>query len=536
MFNQPVQTENIVPLGLTLFESGTYGDQFLRGIGTEVNGNTVNRISELMIQSGNKLAPGMLNSIAGSIVTPMSQVEGLAGIDLGWQEKRFRWRLELKIENRFGGFVFRKVLTGWTNHLGMSDLNGNPVFDPNMMFYINNDLSLRDRQTTAANGLGLQTVTERIASDQILLGSWEKFSHNNPLSLRPEDVTSQLASGGNIMEMSGASVSNFYAQFMASPVKASSRRNNSPTHWLGKILRSYQSAADAYGNDSMMVDGIDETLANATGLAKDGVLHENSFIMKLKEVSDYMDQGFFTYGQLCALFPEIGMMTNCRMYGGGSNILVQPPMAGDSARMDNSDMTTMTMQKLMNSLPALMSDCLLDSCGFIFTNEQAGCADSLTPIAPEFFAPAVKGLHPQQLAMDFINKFLIELAPILTHQGQVALTIRFISNLYGNTEITINYAGSGEYKYNLPTFADTLTSPMVTRDGRKLSQIGMDIQNLMSAVADTGVLDANTLTFSQMVQGQQPMSAGSLFGGGAPVSFPNAGSGASSDETTTLLF
>lgn len=483
-FQTGTEQNDIKPIRLWFYESGQYQQQYRTGIMTNVDGNTLNRIDEIT-QGGTMLQRGVLNSIANDIIVPANTIEKRLDVMGGWNEKRFRFLLEVEITNRFGGHRHRKVITGWTSHMGMQDPlgNGDALMDQNMLMYINNDITLRDTPVPSPDGLRRMVRTERVSSDHILLGSYDTQSpYGQEVSLRPEDITANIATGATIMSLGGGHVNNTYAQFVASPIKLSSRQNESPTHYLSKILGSYREATNMYADTFASVDTYDETFASATGLCKETSVVENLFLDKLRRFSGWQENGYFTLGDMGSLFPDVAHVLKVFKYQRGSVTLLPPPQAQDSATFDNKDATSLVMNKIMNALGGMLFDCLLSSVGFIYTNDTPGCRDTMSPIDPKLFGSIVDNINLLDAAEQFRMRFLSELAPSLTHHGQVSLTIKMISHVCGNTELVINYNHTGDYTFHLPTFCDTLGSPMVSTNGNQLQNISKDIQALMTVI------------------------------------------------------
>lgn len=485
MFQQNVipesRTKILNLIRLDLYETGTYATQFRRGIDSTLTSNTMSKLEE-HTQGGAFLSTGVLNNVASDIIIPSTKVEGQIGIADGWDNKKFRFLMEIEVVNAFGGFRNRKVITGWTNHAEVMNLmggdNSNTHIDPNMLMFINSDLTLRDSQVPDGRG-GVTTRTTRVNADQLIQGSFEMGGMGD-VSIRPEDIVAGMSVGTDIMANSGQHVRNTYSQFVTSPVKFSARSNQSPTHYLHKILKSHSEANDhGHGNDAE--EGYDDVMINTLSSCQERTLSDDPFIDQLKMCSDFIDNGYFTFQSLMQMFPDVDPKTTIHRYG-GSQIIVTPPTAGDSTRMDLQDQCTMVMARITNSLPSMLFDCLLGAVGVVYTNDVPGSQGQLIPMDAVFFGSIVSGLDLSIALREFQGRFLSEIAPVISHQNQVKITVKIIANVFGNTELTINYNDSGEYTYKIPTWCDTLLSPLVTSSHDKTAAMTRDIRNIMSGV------------------------------------------------------
>lgn len=484
-------TQNQITIeSLDVYESGTYSQQYRRSIDTTVDGSTLLKLQE-STRDGTTLNSQMLSTVASQIVNPSMNVDGHSDIAGGWGEKKFRYVMVLNIVNTMGGFKNRKVLTGYTNHMGITaGMGDNSVhLDPNMMFFINSDLTLRDSTVPSPCGTRMMTRTERVNVDQVITGSYGFGRSSVDVSIRPEDILMNMSSGADVMAHGGGQVVDTYSQFVGSPVKLSARANASPSHYLFKILKSYSDAA-SYGDTSFAEDGFDDIMVSTANGVKDRSFTDDVFLTRLREVSEFMDNGYFTYRDLLQLFGEIDPIVSVHKYRSNGTVHMTPPQAGDSAAMDNSDATTMVMARISNSLPSMMFDSLLAAGGFVFTNDVPGAQPQITPIDPLMFGSIVKGMDVGECIRSFQARFLTELAPILTYQNQVRLTVKIVAHVFGNTELIINYDGTGDYKYNLPTFCDAVTSPMVTNQMGRINNIARDIHNVLDVLG--GGASANT--------------------------------------------
>lgn len=526
---------DIVITKLYLYECGKYHDQYRRGLATHLDADVLNTFNSAT-HNGQHISNKSMAKVVGQILVPNSSVEKKVGIEYGWQQKRYRFVMELTITNRFGAFRQRKIITGWTDHnegiITNSSLHpGNVLLSPNMRFYINNEITLRD--TIIPGGINGHAVynTTPIYADHYLTGYYEYNAGNynvNEMSVRPEDIVASLAAGSQIMSMAGGQFVDTSSLFVGNAIKLSARVNESPVYYLTRILKNFAEAREAaqqIGLDEF--SSIENTMMETSTLVGERLPQDNLWLRQLRQVSDFIRDGFFTYGQLCEIFsePAIDAVTKIMQYQITPGTVILPADTSNSNEFYNSDGASVTMSKVMNSLPSIMMDSLLESVGYIYSNNNAGCQGTLTPIRAEFFRSLVgDNSNMRQYNQNFITRFLTEIEPSLTYNGQVSLEMRIIANIFGDTTITINYNGTGECQFQVPTFCDTLLSPMVTSSKDTKDRLTSGINNIF-----------NELTGGSMVNANMAGSNGSWPSNGWPVTnMPSTLSQSLSDVTPTI--
>jgi len=472
---------NFVVSRMLMFETARYDDVFLRPYESHFNQQIGNMLTE-STDGGTKVNPTTLAAAAGAFLKPSTAATGIANLANGFGEKRFSFMMELRRDNvgHLGGGS-RYILTGYTNHLGISNLNGTNHLDPNMMFYINNVFELRDTFIPTPHGNEHQV---NVASSRHVLhnqGSADYMQQSQPqYTLRPEDIMSELEYSDTAFThadtINGTSV-------LSGP-RMSDRRNESRPTYLTNTIRCFKDAqmdTDAYdGADGGGYDQLhsNQIWSHTRDKLRDVPVSNNAFMQLLMSSTSYKQTGFVNYQELCRLLPELDHVAEVVMASPAARSAEYQPGQGENwASMGQETLASTIIQQMT---PAIMSDCLLTNIGFVATNDTIGSMDDVRVYAANGFT---EGLDYSRYISHFIERLKREVLMDISHFNQIRYSVEVHIDLLNESYYKISLDGGPFVWHTAPSFCDGLYAPVVSGNHDSLENMSSDISTMLHNIS-----------------------------------------------------
>lgn len=485
-------------------QTGTYQDQFARPFKANVNDNVIRGLVEAT-RGGLNLGAAAVQEIACDVITPQAEVEGQVQIANGMQCRRFRILLVVNESNPYiAGTTTRRVFYGYSDN---SDASINHL-EPKMRIYFNSETIISEaiRQTVH----GSQRQASIAASNQIISpmgpdnGSQGNglFARAHSYLIRPEDnfslmqtntVANNLNSSGLFPGLVDTSYDHRSMVGEGGSFKYSMRRDTSPTRYLSDSLAAYSHAVKE-SRDSIINGGDfnqdcatkEEIYGEASAVCRNHNIHSNTFLSILNEHSSYMEKGYVTFGELCNLFPEMTNrsgrdVTQFSLDDGRS--IRKVSHAQDSQVWSGADYTSIGASLLAQAIPSIMMDTFFRSFSFAVTNGQGNNNYIFEP-HPDACKAIVSGIDMRQYFQDFQRRLSIDVLNNITRGNQLPFKISMYSDLVGDSIIDISIGGGPVERFVAPTFADSLFSPIITRNRDLAGNIANDLTWLVSNVIE----------------------------------------------------
>jgi hypothetical protein len=469
---------------LVIQETGTYNDQWRRPYNTHLQGSTMSQMTERLRGVTEYQAP-LFAGIANQFIAPQATPEKQIDIANGWNERRFRFMMEVEIDLYMGGRV-KEVILGWTDHMGIS-LQGS--IDPRMQFYVNSTLQIRE--TIARTPIGQQTYTSVIDNSHILVDpTWSGvYTPEVDHRLRPEDVFSTMSRThldglGKVYDGRSAATK--------TAVK-SKRGNGSAANYMADILRSYTQAS-VLGEQTHM--GEQEVLMKARGFSQENLASADHFLAAIAQLRGMGVENVFEFRDLQSLDPSVENVTVVSVLGPTQKVSVH--QAGQTANWGAADRETVAATVISHSVPAMMMDVAITSAWFKSTNNTINSQ-------PETIFMDVQGFSTGDMSQQvnfFKNQLESTILYDLTYGGQIAYAIEVKADLLGETWIKISLGGDPFIDYVTPSFADALIVPVLTNNADSAVQLASDFEMLA-----TGLQEAATENHPSLMS-----AGGSAFG------------------------
>lgn len=496
-------------VSLKLYDTGTYHDHRRRSLETNVTADNLESLKEALHRNtagGRRLVPGSIANIAGNILKPTSRAGDVASIHNGWDKPRYRFTLEIMISNTRNGNARRKVLTGWTDYLGV-DHSG--YLDPNMIFRVNNNVEIRD-MVNHSNTMGSYTTTDVSENNQVLVGSqergardtWRGLGAPTEYSLRPCDLMTTIGTRMTLGEggfadmgydqgdydvtqmlngMSGSGPSPYSSEPMEiintdsnfSAGACNSRRTNlNASTYLSKLLGSL---ATATATASDYVDSEAFIYDTAAGALMETEL-DDSVLMQFKNLCEFRDTGEFTTAILLQLDPDLDAKTEVFHTGGVSKVFDHTnPL--DTADWNGADMETLIAETITSSLTGILIDAKTAVVTINFTNMTPG-SEPLLEVYVNYVS--VEGIDAREAEEQIYSHFLLEVVPIITDNNQLYLNVNIDCDVYDETRIVVQIEQERPIEYAAFIAADATKSSVMTNDHQLLNNMASDVLNISS--------------------------------------------------------
>lgn len=484
-------------------QTGTYQAQYLRPFKGNANQQVVNQLREAT-NDGLNLGVGAVQELASDVITPQAMVEGEVMIPETFNSRRFRIMARVFEEHPFvRGTTTQRVFFGYSDHCDATTQSG--LIDPNMRIYFNSETIISESVINTPHGP--QTQAKIIGSNQIISpvnmvgGSNGMFAKPSSFLIRPEDnfnlmqtkaVAKNLRDTGLVDVEIDASYDHRTMVGEGGSFKYSMRKDTSPVRYLSSSLSAYQHARQEY--NSSMHDSSDQLFnrssdsteilfGEASTMCRNSSITSNTFLGILREHTGFMERGYVTWGELTGLFPEL-LSTQCARFAmDNGQSIKKVSHAGQSQNWNGADYTSIGASLLAQTIPSIMMDTFFRQVSFAVTNGNGPNTYELV-IHPESTASIIKGIDMRPYVMELERRIKIDVLNNITRGNQLPFRISMISDLAGESIIDISIGAEQPERFIAPTFADSLFSPVITRNHALSQEIANDITWLVKQVID----------------------------------------------------
>ena len=494
MYQSPNQHLQIVQLNFT--ETGTYNPMYLRPYETNANPSTVAQIQEATLY-GQRINPSALSGVAGSFMRPTADVAAAIDIQNGWHSKRLRFIAEIHYPTMAGGRLIQFV-TGWTNHPGVSQgqwggFAGPPrsgQLDPMMTLHFNESILMQEVQEMTATGL--VTMRRIVQAAQILsrenYAQFGNFTMDSGVrTLRPEDLFSTTgarytfgASNNSMGIQMPVRMQDLRPGFLPQvPLKPTSRRNGSASHYLSRAIDGHTRAMIDSEADAMP----GELAHSASGKVAEDSISRDNFLTWLRERNLLNAGGSITWGELCHAAPMADQVAKVFM-AHDAQIVEQPQhIVGQTSDWKSTDNETVFANILGQSIPSIMLDCMLTKLSFRATNRLSdpyGMAGNRTNhnVALIWYDSLVTATL-DMMASAAIEKIGSTVMPNVSMSGLIDYWVECTFDLFGESYLDVSISGGTTRRYCIASFSDSLIVPVVTPNTMAIDTMASDLDFLL---------------------------------------------------------
>lgn len=450
---------------LLIHETGTYEDQMRRAYHTQLDPQTMSTLVE-RVAGADRYVPQQFASMAGSFIQPQATPEKAVAIPNGWGERRARFMMEVVHTRPATGTRTVEIITGWTDHLGVSG----QLIDPNLNFYVN--ATTRTRVVQVMTPQGWQNSVSVIENSHVLADhGWAGIAGaEKEHRMRPEDVYATMhrmsADIGDAMDMRSV---------VTSQAIKSRRGNALPAGYMASILDMHRQAANG---GSAMAMGAQDVLTRARSIALEEQIQADPFMYAIGQLRGAVADNRFTFSELCRLDPNTDNVTLVQYLGQTHQHEVH--QRGQTQHWQGSDRDTQVATILSQSVPALMMDVALTRLVFKTTNLNFGSRVTTQVLDVQGFSDMDLTPNIQR----FVNDLETTVLPHISWNNQVGFAIQMNVDLVGETWIKLQLDSDPMVDFVTPSFADAMMVPVVTANANQAMTLARDFDTLISTVQE----------------------------------------------------
>lgn len=489
---------------LMFVTTGSYNPMVSRPYTTSATEYNLLKLAE-NTEQGKTLNETTVAGVCNQILKPAVRHEGLIQIPNGWNEKRLMFMMEVITDQM--GAQRKHWISGYTDAPLFHVINGNQtVYAHDMQLFVNNVITV---QNTAQQlvGIGNHMAPRLQSADRVIRGSTNlQFSPNfggqlqGDIPLRPTDVFNRMD-----MKHIGAMNNNAFAtstEEMFNGIKMSRIANDKPSNYLANTLTAFNNAMDSSDREQ---DTLSDVMRTAKTSVRESEVKSDPLFYQLGSFAPlFFTQGMFTYGQLLQMQPDLANIeehyesyparktTNNQTLMGLGNIDYGTHGAGMTQSWEGGQQETMAATIISQSVPALLSECLIMSISLSVTNHGRimGAQEVMTPKGVFYvLTSSAQGFGDFDLIgsgmyQKFINKFINEVIYDVTMQNGISI------NLHGEftvgvseTRMQLQLDGRNPEMYNAPSFTDSLFSPVVGKSLMTLDTLAKDFTAMQDVLS-----------------------------------------------------
>lgn len=480
-------------ISLTMQETGVYNRMYQRPYETNrLSGHVVEDIHRRVNESGKlDITGNLISGLAGQFLTPSVTPQNELHVPNGWDTRRMHWFMEVQITTNTGS-VQTMLLQGYTSHVGVSSglIPGQTHIDPNMIFYINSYIVTNKVMTKTETGyyeIDVIKETAHVLNGQIIR---TPNSQGDAISMRPKDVFSgmQSATYGNTLtyfdDLGG--LNDTRVTFNNESIR-STRNNALPSNYIAKVVNGWrQSTALAeFGADTTDLYG------RAVELVYENPLAENLFIRALSNIIGMPGCTHFRESDLKAIQPDfpINIGVHSEVARANTNY------AGVGAYWDSVNHLVVPATIIGNAVPAIMMENYITSIHLHATNHT---------VDGQFHVDIFEQFSPTRADITrFLNNFVTRLKSEVLHDitfgNQQSLVLDLKMSVFSNSHLSIAIGNNSKEDYFIPSFCDSLISPVATQNVDTFNGLVHDLSSLLSGIetvktgptSTTGIVNYN---------------------------------------------
>jgi hypothetical protein len=513
MKNSKIQVSKLV-----LQETGTYNIQYYRPYQVTFSAQATNKFAlqvEESLKYSAKLPVDMIASLNEHVIAPQASPQAPIAIPNGWSNPRIRFVMEVYATSSLGTQSIYYV-QGYTNYNGVIAATG--AIDPKMLFIINSVFVLNRKLQRTPTGNqyvdSLQNCSHLLVSPATL----DPTATNSLYTIRPTDLFAFMqthlgdySKGYNAYDasdngyvpglvpqqqiISGSSPLMIDTRLMTPNdfYRPTERANGSPSAYLTQTLNAGL-MGHLSNTDSMSFASVGMESARSQLMQNDNFISQTDFMRSLNNYNYENSRGIssmFNLGQLAAVDPNIYNVTNYLALDPSRKASLH--QAGLTSHWSGSDMDTQIAATLASAVPAIMSDCLISSIQFRSTNHSVD-AKMFTQIIDGKSLSNTTLVHMFEL---FKNRIEREIISDFTYGNQIAYTLDVKCDMFGDTIIQINTDSNPVTTYVVPSFCDSVFTPIANTDPNLVAYNGKSVSTMVDVlIASANEVQGRNIPYS----------------------------------------
>lgn len=435
-------------------------DQYYRPFEATLNGENLTRFNR-NTNGGTAINSNAIIDVASSIISPTATPQGNVMIANGFDNPKLAFFLEFTSKNVTGGYNVREIVTGFTDHVGVTE---NGFIDPNMVFYVNSRMELKD--TSYRNAAGFHQCHHIAQNAEIL----PVVQQHGVAPLRPEDVLA-VAQSAEILGTTGGTLFDNRANMAVIP-RASNRNNTIPSYYLSKLVDGV--VVNAKNIAMGMETGNGDLWQNSISAVETGAYELSPFVNNMG-ISNIQNCNRFTFAEINAAWPKPHDFWTVNIPKASNRVTDLRQM---TEHWRGGLIETQLAYSLTHALPALMSRLMLIHVEVDVTNMTMDNSARATVLNHTgMFDQAITPAHIQHLE----NQILIDIVRGIINNKVGVFHIRMNVNLLSNSFFNISVNGQPAIPFAAPMYCEAFYSPMIG-DMHKLNVLATSVQEIITNI------------------------------------------------------
>ena len=464
-------------------ETGTYNDVYHRPFQTSLGDEEFYQLRE-RTHGFKNIESDTLALCAGTFLNPSAQPGAQINIDHGWGEGRLRFMMSIQYEGRLSNT--EQIVTGYTDR---ADLSYSGEISPDTQFFVNNVITLRHVDRRTSTGIG--TAVTMSDNFQVLR---DTTRNQSSVTLRPTDVVraqhaSSALEGLGLMGSKNSAAGTFFGDddddtvfydarnnfSPAETTRLSRRKNNLNANYMSSVLKAHQAASSDEGEYASEDTVFEKTMAKLD----EPYSFNNPLLKTLTENTGFSENTSFTLKELRDLCPNVDKLLVFSRASKTAQVL--PNQRGQTEQWGGSDNATMIANIMAATIPALAMDHLITKVWFTATNETLN-GETIVELnhtsqnPPASFSSGIDITRSIRAFMDRIEHYVMR---DVTRSDMVGVSVSVRYEALGDTFITVSCNGEPPVDFIIPTFCDSLFSPIMTDNSTDLYKLSSDFRTLM---------------------------------------------------------
>lgn len=457
---------------------GTYNPMPLRPYQVSVTTEAINTVSDRLYQNKlGSITPSMVSGVTASILQP-STVAFDSVINSNWvSTRRFLFMMKVRYAD-YSGVEINSYLFGYTEYDGINTSTGS--IDPKLVHYVNNII---DTNVYVWNTpLGVKR-SEKIHN---LYNAIYSNDDSTIYTQRPKDVY-QVMTATDMFNAMDVPVASMATMSMITPfsnnVISSNVSNNISTEYVANILTAGMHATK---EKEIHINSYDITSTDSGDkYFTEPSISENDFVRALSKMAGFnVVRPMFQFETLAAMdntiYDRFNVINVTKTYA--SPVMSATPEVGDF--WHGQDPVTVKAYSIIENAIGVAAKHGFTKLSFIASNKADVTGQVIISILNMQSFMNLDDIDNSFLLDMFKEKFNVEVFMNESGCGRIPLHIECHIDLLGSSKIYIEYAGYNGNWYTLPTFANSMFSPVLTGDQELVDYTSTQFNAMINTIID----------------------------------------------------
>ncbi len=472
-------SENFIIEDLVYIPTGEYMPVFNRPYMVNVTKSAIDTVVDRMYDTkSGKITPNIINGVASDIIQPSSVGYGTA-INNDWlTTKKFIFMMKVKTVD-MAGVEITSYIQGYTDYNGITS-TGN--IDGQLNHYINNVIETTTMIINTPLGVIRKEKLYKIYNIFFNNGVNEVFTQRPTDVLENIELMNYTSMMDKTIDMSSYLSTAFMNTFDKKSI-SSNIDNNITTNYLSNILTAGMLDNK---NKEIHVNSYDiGTVSAPDKYIPEPSINDNRFLKYLSRSGGYNSivSSVFNFQQLLNIDPSVyGRFKVLNITKDYVNPVMQAtPDVGDY--WHGQDPVTVKAYSLIENSVSLALKYGFNKLYFTASNMT-----NPTGVAEVFITNFNSFINLEEQDFNYIleifkSKFINDIFLNESNSGTTSLHMEVYVDLLGTTKINLSYAGYPSNWYTIPTFANSLFSPIVTVDKNAVDYMSFQLNSMISTLS-----------------------------------------------------